>query len=99
MGAHPLPRTPTPVAIHHPWRLEPSDRLYWLQPQARRKRVGLRDDHRTSALLILAGGVDAKTLQHLRPRGALSTIRSLMIRPSEGRSWAGGLVSFHAIGP
>jgi hypothetical protein len=44
VGAHPLPQTPTPLAVHHAWRLEPSDRRCTgcdLMPA--RKAVGFRN--------------------------------------------------------
>jgi hypothetical protein len=59
----------------------------------------LGDDDRTSALLILTSGVDPNLAAPATAWCSRATIRSLMIRPSEGGQEAGGLVSSHAIGP
>jgi hypothetical protein len=64
-----------------------------------RKAVGLWDDDRTSAVLILASGVGPNLAASATVWRSRATIRSLMIRPSEGVRRAGGLVSSHAIGP
>jgi hypothetical protein len=91
------------VEVPVPPLLAPPDRpgLYHQARRDRRgrRRVGLRDDDRTSALLILASGVDPNLAASATVWCSRATIRGLMIRSREGVRRAGGLVLSHAIGP